>query len=68
MLVVPLSVELEPQLAERRLAVTEVRAHLKLGADTAHAGSLLGEPVRVRGVGFSGGADDIIDVLVAASK
>jgi hypothetical protein len=50
-LVLPLSVELEAQPAEQRLVVTEVRAELSLGAGSAHAGSRLGESVRVRGVG-----------------
>jgi hypothetical protein len=50
-LVLPLTVELEAQPAEQRLAVTEVRAELSLGAGSAHAGSRLGEPVRVRGRG-----------------
>jgi hypothetical protein len=54
-LVLPLSVELEPQPPERRLLVTEVRAELSLGAGTVHAGSRLGESVRVRGVGGASG-------------
>ena len=50
-LVLPLTVELEAQPAEQRLVVTEVRAELSLGVGSAHAGSRLGELVRVRGVG-----------------
>ena len=54
-LVLPLSVELEPQADERRLAVTEVRAHLSLGAGSAHAASHLGESVCVRSAGGDAG-------------
>jgi hypothetical protein len=54
-LVLPLSVELEPQPAEQGLAVMEVRAELSLGAGSAHAGSRLGESVRVRCLGADRG-------------
>jgi hypothetical protein len=54
-LVLPLSVELEPQPAEGRLVVTEVRADLALGAGPAYTASRLGEPVRVRGIGGNRG-------------
>ena len=50
-LVLPLTVEMEGQPAECRLVVTEVRAELSLGPGSAHAGSRLGDSVRVRGMG-----------------
>jgi hypothetical protein len=54
-LLVPLSVELEPQPAERRVVVIEVRAELSLGAGSAHAGARLGDCARVRGLGGNRG-------------
>jgi hypothetical protein len=54
-LVLPLSIELEPQAAEHRLAVTEVRAALTLTTGSASGGSRLGEPARARGLGTNSG-------------
>jgi hypothetical protein len=50
-LVLSVSAELEPQPAERQLALTELRVELSIAGGPASAEARLGEPVRVRHVG-----------------
>lgn len=54
-LVLPLSVELEPQPPERRIAVTEVRAELSLADGSPQTPVRLGDWVRIHGVGGTNG-------------